>query len=207
MSQGGRSTVKKVPLSSSHQVYKHSHAQGTKVRKQHWESRGWRRWWVTVVMGRPPCCDKVGIKKGPWTPEEDIILVSYIQEHGPGNWRSVPTNTGTTQPKPKTQNKKFMSIWNSDCYPLWADEKTPNYIWVFSFLFLYFSCWCVMIQASWTHDSEGKQTNWLLVKWILFWFSAWNVLNQIRLLIHQFHFSFWVWRINEVQQKLQAEMD
>lgn len=45
-------------------------------------------------MGRPPCCDKVGIKKGPWTPEEDIVLVSYIQEHGPGNWRSVPTNTG-----------------------------------------------------------------------------------------------------------------
>ncbi|KAK6925009.1 SANT/Myb domain [Dillenia turbinata] len=44
-------------------------------------------------MGRPPCCDKVGVKKGPWTPEEDIILVSYIQEHGPGNWRSVPTNT------------------------------------------------------------------------------------------------------------------
>ncbi|XP_022137058.1 myb-related protein 306-like [Momordica charantia] len=46
------------------------------------------------MMGRPPCCDKVGVKKGPWTPEEDIILVSYIQEHGPGNWRSVPTNTG-----------------------------------------------------------------------------------------------------------------
>ncbi|KAK9062901.1 hypothetical protein SSX86_020091 [Deinandra increscens subsp. villosa] len=46
------------------------------------------------AMGRPPCCDKVGIKKGPWTPEEDIILVTYIQEHGPGNWRSVPTNTG-----------------------------------------------------------------------------------------------------------------
>ncbi|KAL5205275.1 hypothetical protein ABZP36_033484 [Zizania latifolia] len=45
-------------------------------------------------MGRPPCCDKVGIKKGPWTPEEDIILVSYIQENGPGNWRSVPINTG-----------------------------------------------------------------------------------------------------------------
>ena len=45
-------------------------------------------------MGRPPCCEKTGVKKGPWTPEEDIILVSYIQEHGPGNWRSVPTNTG-----------------------------------------------------------------------------------------------------------------
>ncbi|KAL8545935.1 hypothetical protein ACS0TY_005885 [Phlomoides rotata] len=45
-------------------------------------------------MGRPPCCDKVGVKKGPWTPEEDIMLVSYVQEHGPGNWRAVPTNTG-----------------------------------------------------------------------------------------------------------------
>ncbi|KAK8950407.1 Myb-related protein 306 [Platanthera guangdongensis] len=45
-------------------------------------------------MGRPPCCVKGSIKKGPWTPEEDIILVSYIQDHGPANWRLVPTNTG-----------------------------------------------------------------------------------------------------------------
>uniref|UniRef100_A0ACD5ZY88 Uncharacterized protein n=1 Tax=Avena sativa TaxID=4498 RepID=A0ACD5ZY88_AVESA len=45
-------------------------------------------------MGRPPCCDQGGVKKGPWTPEEDLMLVSYIQEHGPGNWRAVPTNTG-----------------------------------------------------------------------------------------------------------------
>ncbi|XP_072981963.1 myb-related protein 306-like [Typha latifolia] len=45
-------------------------------------------------MGRPPCCDKMGMKKGPWTPEEDLMLVSYIQEHGPGNWRAVPTDTG-----------------------------------------------------------------------------------------------------------------
>uniref|UniRef100_A0A1D1Z2A1 Myb-related protein 306 n=1 Tax=Anthurium amnicola TaxID=1678845 RepID=A0A1D1Z2A1_9ARAE len=44
--------------------------------------------------GRPPCCDNTTVKKGPWTPEEDIVLVSYIQEHGPGNWRSVPANTG-----------------------------------------------------------------------------------------------------------------
>ncbi|RZR74176.1 hypothetical protein BHM03_00033098 [Ensete ventricosum] len=46
-------------------------------------------------MGRPPCCDKDGVKKGPWTPEEDIALVSYIQQHGPGNWRGIPPNTGT----------------------------------------------------------------------------------------------------------------
>ncbi|KAI3831837.1 hypothetical protein MKX03_022209 [Papaver bracteatum] len=48
-------------------------------------------------MGSRPrcCCDKVlGIKKGPWTPEEDHLLASYIKHHGPGNWRSVPNNAG-----------------------------------------------------------------------------------------------------------------
>ncbi|XP_074562846.1 myb-related protein 306-like [Curcuma longa] len=44
-------------------------------------------------MGRLPCCDK-GVKKGPWTPEEDLLLVSYIQQHGPGNWKTVPTSAG-----------------------------------------------------------------------------------------------------------------
>ncbi|XP_064957984.1 myb-related protein 306-like [Musa acuminata AAA Group] len=44
-------------------------------------------------MGRTPCCDK-GVKKGPWTQEEDLVLASYVKEHGPGNWRAVPTNTG-----------------------------------------------------------------------------------------------------------------
>ncbi|KAL6553011.1 hypothetical protein OROGR_006853 [Orobanche gracilis] len=45
-------------------------------------------------MGRSPCCVKTGVKKGPWTPEEDIMLVSHVQEHGPGNWRAVPECTG-----------------------------------------------------------------------------------------------------------------
>ncbi|CAN6289290.1 unnamed protein product [Urochloa humidicola] len=48
-------------------------------------------------MGRPPCCDKDGVKKGPWTPEEDLVLVSYVQEHGPGNWRAVPAGTGLSR--------------------------------------------------------------------------------------------------------------
>lgn len=45
-------------------------------------------------MGRVPCCDKNGLKKGPWTPEEDHKLISFIQLHGPGNWRSLPKNAG-----------------------------------------------------------------------------------------------------------------
>ncbi|KAL9382001.1 hypothetical protein Peur_025036 [Populus x canadensis] len=29
-----------------------------------------------------PCCSKVGIKKGPWTPEEDELLANYIRKEG-----------------------------------------------------------------------------------------------------------------------------
>ncbi|CAI9090371.1 OLC1v1025134C1 [Oldenlandia corymbosa var. corymbosa] len=45
-------------------------------------------------MGRSPCCDKNGLKKGPWTPEEDLKLIQYIEAHGAGNWRTLPKNAG-----------------------------------------------------------------------------------------------------------------
>ncbi|XP_074284651.1 transcription factor MYB14-like [Silene latifolia] len=45
-------------------------------------------------MGRSPCCDKVGLKRGPWTPQEDQILVSFIQQHGHSNWRALPKEAG-----------------------------------------------------------------------------------------------------------------
>ncbi|PON61678.1 MYB transcription factor [Parasponia andersonii] len=45
-------------------------------------------------MGRAPCCEKVGLKKGRWTAEEDEILVKYIQANGEGSWRSLPKNAG-----------------------------------------------------------------------------------------------------------------
>ncbi|XP_059651434.1 transcription factor MYB17-like [Cornus florida] len=45
-------------------------------------------------MGRKPCCDKSGLKKGPWTPEEDKILIEYINKNGHGSWRSLPKLAG-----------------------------------------------------------------------------------------------------------------
>ncbi|XP_061370768.1 transcription factor MYB15-like [Gastrolobium bilobum] len=45
-------------------------------------------------MVRAPCCEKMGLKKGPWAPEEDQILTSYIQKHGHGNWRALPKQSG-----------------------------------------------------------------------------------------------------------------
>lgn len=45
-------------------------------------------------MGKPPGCDKNGLKKGPWTAEEDQKLIDYIQKHGHGRWRTLPKNAG-----------------------------------------------------------------------------------------------------------------
>ncbi|CAI9755140.1 unnamed protein product [Fraxinus pennsylvanica] len=45
-------------------------------------------------MGRTPCCEKNGLKKGPWTPEEDKKLIDYIHKNGSGNWRILPRNAG-----------------------------------------------------------------------------------------------------------------
>ncbi|KAL5792752.1 hypothetical protein ACOSP7_001346 [Xanthoceras sorbifolium] len=45
-------------------------------------------------MVRAPCCEKMGLKKGPWTPEEDQILINYIQLYGHGNWRALPKQAG-----------------------------------------------------------------------------------------------------------------
>ncbi|KAL3527712.1 hypothetical protein ACH5RR_012368 [Cinchona calisaya] len=45
-------------------------------------------------MGRSPCCDETGLKKGPWTAEEDEKLINHIQKHGHGSWRALPKLAG-----------------------------------------------------------------------------------------------------------------
>ncbi|KAF2300557.1 hypothetical protein GH714_014022 [Hevea brasiliensis] len=45
-------------------------------------------------MGRQPCCDKVGLKKGPWTAEEDKKLMNFILNNGQCCWRAVPKLAG-----------------------------------------------------------------------------------------------------------------
>ncbi|TKY69495.1 Transcription factor MYB39 [Spatholobus suberectus] len=45
-------------------------------------------------MGRSPCCDEIGLKKGPWTPEEDQKLIDHIQKYGHASWRALPKLAG-----------------------------------------------------------------------------------------------------------------
>jgi hypothetical protein len=42
----------------------------------------------------------VGLKKGPWTPEEDQKLLAYVEEHGHGSWRALPAKAGDYINKP-----------------------------------------------------------------------------------------------------------
>ncbi|CAI8592666.1 unnamed protein product [Vicia faba] len=45
-------------------------------------------------MGRRPCCDKTGLRKGTWTPEEDNKLIAYVTRYGSWNWRQLPKFAG-----------------------------------------------------------------------------------------------------------------
>lgn len=45
-------------------------------------------------MGRQPCCDKVGLKRGPWSSEEDRKLINFILINGIICWRTIPKLAG-----------------------------------------------------------------------------------------------------------------
>ncbi|KAK3228125.1 hypothetical protein Dsin_007987 [Dipteronia sinensis] len=40
-------------------------------------------------MGKAPCSSMAGLERGPWTAEEDALLINYVQQHGEGNWSKV----------------------------------------------------------------------------------------------------------------------
>ncbi|XP_042032709.1 transcription factor MYB17-like isoform X1 [Salvia splendens] len=44
--------------------------------------------------GRRPCCEREGVTKGAWSPEEDKILVEFISQNGHGTWRNLPQLAG-----------------------------------------------------------------------------------------------------------------
>lgn len=63
-------------------------------------------------MGRAPCCEKVGLKRGRWTAEEDELLRKYIEANGEGSWRVLPKNAGTL-----ISSSRFITLF-------WPDPDT-----------------------------------------------------------------------------------
>ncbi|KAL5708559.1 Transcription repressor myb5 [Ranunculus cassubicifolius] len=49
---------------------------------------------TSKVTTTTPCCSKIGLKRGPWTPDEDEILSNYIKKEGEGKWRTLPKQAG-----------------------------------------------------------------------------------------------------------------
>ncbi|XP_016437998.1 MYB-like transcription factor EOBII [Nicotiana tabacum] len=46
-------------------------------------------------MDKKPCNSQdVEVRKGPWTMEEDLILINYIANHGEGVWNSLAKSAG-----------------------------------------------------------------------------------------------------------------
>ncbi|WOL10410.1 transcription factor MYB104-like [Canna indica] len=54
-----------------------------------------------------------GLKKGPWTPAEDAILVEHVRRHGEGNWNAVQRHSG-------------LARCGKSCRLRWANHLRPN---------------------------------------------------------------------------------
>lgn len=39
--------------------------------------------------------EEVDLRRGPWTAEEDIVLMNYVAAHGEGRWNSLARCSGT----------------------------------------------------------------------------------------------------------------
>ncbi|KAJ8749187.1 hypothetical protein K2173_018658 [Erythroxylum novogranatense] len=64
-------------------------------------------------MVRTPYCDKSGLRKGTWTPEEDRKLVAYVTRYGCWNWRQLPKYAG-------------LSRCGKSCRLRWMNYLRPN---------------------------------------------------------------------------------
>lgn len=73
------------------------------------------------MKGRSPANqseDEMGIRKGPWTVEEDAILTNYIGTHGEGRWNSVARSAG----------KPFLLCFTSKASNFIATIITPSFV-------------------------------------------------------------------------------
>ncbi|XP_009771204.1 transcription factor GAMYB-like isoform X1 [Nicotiana sylvestris] len=55
----------------------------------------------------------VPLKKGPWTKEEDAVLMDYIRKHGEGNWSAVQKHSG-------------LARCGKSCRLRWANHLRPD---------------------------------------------------------------------------------
>ncbi|XP_057865725.2 transcription factor MYB4 [Cryptomeria japonica] len=70
-------------------------------------------------MGRASKDEKMGLKKGPWSPEEDQLLIDFIHRNGHNNWIALPKQAGLLR-----CGKSCRLRWNNYLRP---DIKRGNF--------------------------------------------------------------------------------
>ncbi|KAJ4959206.1 hypothetical protein NE237_026317 [Protea cynaroides] len=45
-------------------------------------------------MAKEDSQQEIKFKKGPWKPEEDLLLTQYIETHGEGKWETISKRSG-----------------------------------------------------------------------------------------------------------------
>ncbi|GMN50675.1 hypothetical protein TIFTF001_019826 [Ficus carica] len=80
-------------------------------------------------MGRAPCCDKAKVKRGPWSPEEDATLRSFLENHGTGgNWIALPHKAGLNRCG-KSCRLRWLNYLRPDIKHGGFTEEEDNVIW------------------------------------------------------------------------------
>lgn len=53
------------------------------------------QYWInTDKMVRAACCEKLHLKRGLWTEEEDAKILAHGSKHGNSNWTAFPKKAG-----------------------------------------------------------------------------------------------------------------
>uniref|UniRef100_A0A7N0V2M3 Uncharacterized protein n=1 Tax=Kalanchoe fedtschenkoi TaxID=63787 RepID=A0A7N0V2M3_KALFE len=74
------------------------------------------------MMAQSTCCEKMSVKRGVWSPEEDAKMMAYVSKYGTGNWTAVPKKAGL-----RRCGKSCRLRWNNYLRPdLKHDSFTPQ---------------------------------------------------------------------------------
>ncbi|KAL4180141.1 hypothetical protein AMTRI_Chr13g123750 [Amborella trichopoda] len=69
--------------------------------------------WFSVLQVRGKMFDAGAMRKGPWMPEEDEILLEYVRQHGPRDWSAI-------------RSKGLLPRTGKSCRLRWVNKLNPD---------------------------------------------------------------------------------